>query len=149
MTQATQLWHSLFRIGVGAFWLYFASQKWQGIGWMQPMMEQAARSNPVPGLHELLTQVVAPHWAPFALAQSAGETAVGVLLVAGIATRPAACLGALLGLDLALTVAFLTPDPGLRWLYYLAVLASVEVAVNGSGWLALGRFARMPGWLRS
>ena len=51
------VWHSLFRIGVGVFWLYFAVQKWpapigfgatQGIGWMRPMMEQSAKANPIP-----------------------------------------------------------------------------------------------------
>jgi len=37
------VWRSLFRIGVGVYWLYFASQKWpaplgvgptHGIGWI-------------------------------------------------------------------------------------------------------------------
>ena len=36
----------------------------------------------------------------------------------------------LLALNLSLTVAFLDPDIGLRWLYYLAVLASFEERSN-------------------
>ncbi len=75
----SKAWPSLFRIVVGVYWLYFASQKWQGIGWMHPVLVEAARVNPIPGLHELLVSVVVPNWVPFALAQSAGETTVAIL----------------------------------------------------------------------
>jgi uncharacterized membrane protein YphA (DoxX/SURF4 family) len=145
------VWHSLFRIGVGAYWLYFAAQKWppRGVGWMEPLMAQAGRTNPVPGLHDLLLSVVMPNWHAFAVAQAVGETVVGVLLVVGLATRVAGVLAALLALSLSLTVAFLDTDVGLRWLYYLPVLAGIEVAVNGAGALALDRARAVPAWLRS
>ena len=155
---SAQVWQSLFRIGVGGFWLYFASQKWpapfgpgptHGIGWMQPLMEKAAQVNPIQPLHDLLTQLVLPAWSLFATVQAVGETAVGVLLILGIATRPAALVGTLLALNLSLTVAFTVSDPGLRWLYYLPVLASFEVFVNGSGALAVDRARFVPGWLRA
>jgi uncharacterized membrane protein YphA (DoxX/SURF4 family) len=150
-------WRSLFRIGVGAFWLFFASQKWpaplglppHGVDWMRPLIEQAARTNPVPGLHDVLAALVAPNWRFFATAQAVAETTAGVLLIVGLATRPAALLATLLALNLSLTVAFLVADPGLRWLYYLPVLASFEVFVNGAGPLALGRARSVPAWLRS
>jgi uncharacterized membrane protein YphA (DoxX/SURF4 family) len=157
-SSSAELWQSLFRIGVGAFWLYFASQKWpeplgvgptHGIGWMHPLMEKAAQVNPILPLHDLLTQLVLPNWSLFAMAQAVGETAVGVLLILGIATRPAALVGTLLALNLSLTVAFTVSDPGLRWLYYLPVLASFEVFVNGSGRLAVDRAPFVPGWLRA
>lgn len=151
-------WHSLFRIGVGAYWLYFASQKWpaplgvgptHGIDWMHPLIISAAADNPIPFLHDLLTQLVVPNWQYFAVLQATGEAVVGVLLIVGIATRPAALLGTLLALNLSLTMAFTVPDRGLRWLYYLPVLASFEVFVYGSGTLALDRARWVPGWLRS
>jgi uncharacterized membrane protein YphA (DoxX/SURF4 family) len=150
-------WRSLFRIGVGAYWLYFAAQKWpaplglppHGIDWMRPLLEQSARTNPVPGLHYVLALVVAPNWRFFATAQAVAETAAGLLLITGLATRPAALLATLLALNLSLTVAFLVGDPGLRWLYYLPVLASFEVFVNGAGPLALERARSVPAWLRS
>ena len=52
---AADVWRSLFRIGIGVYWLYFAAQKWpapfglapHGIGWMHPLMEQSARTSPV------------------------------------------------------------------------------------------------------
>jgi uncharacterized membrane protein YphA (DoxX/SURF4 family) len=147
MTAVQQVWPSLFRIVVGLYWLYFASQKWQGVGWMKSLIESTGRVNPIPGLHELLVAVVAPNWLPFALAQAAGETLVAVLLILGLATRWAGVLGFLLAANLALTVAFLANDDGFRWLYYLAVLANAQVIVSGPGPLALGRFGWVPALL--
>jgi len=147
MTAVQQVWPSLFRIVVGLYWLYFASQKWQGVGWMKSLIESTGRVNPIPGLHELLVSVVAPNWLPFALAQAAGETLVAVLLILGLATRWAGVLGFLLAANLALTVAFLVNDDGFRWLYYLAVLANAQIIVSGPGPLALGRFGWVPALL--
>jgi uncharacterized membrane protein YphA (DoxX/SURF4 family) len=158
LNRQADVWRSLFRIGVGVYWLYFASQKWpaplgvgptHGIEWMQPLIVRAAADNPLPFLHDLLTQLVVPNWQVFALLQATGETVVGVLLVLGLATRPAAVIATLLGLNLSLTVAFTVSDVGLRWLYYLPVLASFEVFVNGSGSLAVDRAWWVPAWLRA
>jgi uncharacterized membrane protein YphA (DoxX/SURF4 family) len=143
-----EAWPSLFRVVVGLYWLYFASQKWQGVGWMKPLIETAARVNPIPGLHELLVSVVVPNWLPFALAQSVGETVTAVFLILGLATRWAGVLGFLLAVNLALTVAFTVSDGGFRWLYYLAVLVNAQVIVSGPGPIALGRFGWIPAWLR-
>ena len=143
-----EAWPSLFRIVVGLYWLYFASQKWQGIGWMQPVLAGAARANPIPGLHEVLVSIVVPNWIPFALAQSAGETIVAILLILGLASRWAGVLGLLLATGLALTVAFGVTDDGFRWLYYLAVLVNAQVIASGPGPYALGRFGWVPAWLR-
>jgi uncharacterized membrane protein YphA (DoxX/SURF4 family) len=145
---ASDLWRSAFRIAVGVYWLYFASQKWtKGIDWMRPLIQESARVNPIPGLHEFLVVVVAPNWSAFALAQSVGESVIGVLLVLGLATRKAAFGGTLLALNLALTVAFLV-EPGLRWLYYLALLANAELIFTDPGGLGLGRSRLVPSWLR-
>jgi uncharacterized membrane protein YphA (DoxX/SURF4 family) len=143
-----EVWPSLFRIAVGLYWLYFASQKWQGIGWMRPVLVASARVNPIPGLHEFLVSVVVPNWMPFALAQSVGETVTAVLLILGLAGRWAGVLGLLLAANLALTVAFAINDDGFRWLYYLAVLVNAQVIVSGPGPIALGRFGWVPAWLR-
>jgi uncharacterized membrane protein YphA (DoxX/SURF4 family) len=143
-----ETWPSLFRVVVGLFWLYFASQKWQGVGWMKPLIEACAGANPIPGLHELLVSVVAPNWLPFALAQGVGETVAAIALILGLATRWAGLLGFLLASNLALTVAFVANDDGFRWLYYLAVLVNAQVIVSGAGPLALARFGWVPAWLR-
>ena len=143
-----EIWPSLFRIVVGLYWLYFASQKWQGVGWMKPLIESTSRANPIPGLHEFLVAVVVPTWLPFALAQAVGETVAAVALILGLATRWAGVLGFLLAANLALTVAFGVNDDGFRWIYYLAVLVNAHVIVSGAGPIALGRFGWMPAWLR-
>ena len=144
----TAVWPSLFRFVVGVYWLYFASQKWQGIGWMRGVLVSAARVNPIPGLHEFLVSVVVPNWVPFALAQTVAETVTAVLLILGLATRWAGILGFLLAVNLALTVAFAVNDDGFRWLYYLAVLANAQIIVSGPGPIMLGRFGWIPAWLR-
>ena len=143
-----EAWPSVVRFVVGLYWLYFASQKWQGVGWMKPLIESSARDNPIPGLHELLVTVVAPNWFAFALAQSVAETVVAVLLILGLGTRWAAVLGFLLAANLALTVAFDVRDDGFRWLYYLAVILNAQVIFSGAGSIALGRFGWVPAWLR-
>ena len=143
-----EAWPSVVRFVAGVFWLYFASQKWQGVGWMKGLIESTARANPIPGLHEFLVAVVVPNWFLFALAQAAGETVAAVLLILGVATRWAGVLGFLLAANLALTVAFDVSDDGFRWLYYLAVIVNAQVIVSGPGSIALGRFGWVPEWLR-
>ena len=145
--QMSEAWASLFRVVVGLFWLYYASQKWQGVDWMRALIKPTATVNPIPGLHEFLVQVVVPNWFPFAIAQGAGETVVAVLLILGLATRWVGVLGLLLALNLALTVAF-AADPGFRFLYYLAVLVNAQVIVSGAGPYALSRFSWVPSFLR-
>jgi uncharacterized membrane protein YphA (DoxX/SURF4 family) len=145
----SDLYHGVFRITIGVYWLYFASQKWQGVGWMQPLIQKSAAVNPIPGLHEFLVQVVAPNWLPFAIAQSIAETLVAVLLILGLATRKASLLGLLLSINLALTVAYLIgPDTAFRWLYYLAVLVNAQLFFSEAGIPALGRLGFIPGWLK-
>ena len=133
---------------VGLYWLYFASMKWQGVGWMKGLIQSASAANPIPGLHEILAQVVAPNWFLFAIAQTAGETIVAILLILGLGTRWAGILGLLFASSLALVVAFEVNDDGFRWLYYLAVLVNAQVIVSGPGPYALGRFGWVPAFLR-
>ncbi len=142
-----EAWTSVFRIAVGSYWLYYASQKWQGVGWMHSLIISTAKANPIPGLHDFLVQVAVPNWFLFAVAQGAGETVAGVLLILGLGTRWAAILGLLLAINLALTVAF-AADPGFRYLYYLAVLVNGQVIVSGAGPYALSRFGWVPAFLR-
>lgn len=148
MSRLQAAWPSLYRFTVGLYWLYFASTKWAGVDWVKGLMQSAGPANPIPGLKEFLTDVVAPNWFFFAVSQTVAETVVGVLLVLGLATRWAALLGVLLAVGLAMVVAFEVSDPGFRWLYYLAVLATAQVVVSGAGPYALSRFGWVPRALR-
>jgi uncharacterized membrane protein YphA (DoxX/SURF4 family) len=141
-------WASVFRITVGLYWLYFASTKWLGVGWVQGLLQTAGAANPIPGLRELLTNLVAPNWFIFAVGQTVGETVAGILLILGLATRWAGILGLLLATGLALTVGFEVKDDGFRWLYYLAVLVNAQVIASGAGPIALSRFGWVPAFLR-
>ena len=143
-----ETWASIFRIFVGIFWLYFASTKWQSVEWTRGLIQSAAADNPIPGLKEFLTNVVAPNWFVFSVAQTIGETVVAILLILGLATRWASIGGLLLAANLALVVAFQVSDPGFRWLYYLAVLVNAQVIVSGAGPIALSRFKWVPAFLR-
>ncbi len=144
----SRAWPSIFRIVVGLYWLYFASTKWTGVGWMKGIMDSAGQVNPIPGLRAILIDVVAPNWYPFAIAQTVGESVVGVLLVLGLATRWAGVLGLLLALNLALVVSFQLNDDGFRWLYYLAVIVNAQVIASGPGPIALSWFKWVPRPLR-
>ena len=148
MKRMSEAWPSLFRFTVGIYWLYFASMKWTGVDWMKGLMESVGKANPIPGLHEILVNVVAPNWYPFAILQTIGETVAGLLLLIGLATRWAGILGLLLAANLALVVAFQVQDDGFRWLYYLAVLVNAQVIVSGPGPYALSRFGWVPRLLR-
>ena len=144
----TEAWPSLFRITVGLYWLYFASTEWLGVAWVQGLLQTAGAANPIPGLRELLTNVVGPNWFIFAVGQTVAETVAGILLILGLATRWAGILGLLLATGLALTVGFQVKDDGFRWLYYLAVLVNAQVIASGAGPIALSRFAWVPTFLR-
>jgi uncharacterized membrane protein YphA (DoxX/SURF4 family) len=133
----TAFWQSVFRIGVGFFWLFFAYQGWTGNGPSVAAVQGGFVTNPIPGIHEVLVDVVLPNWTWFSLLQTAGEVIVGALLVLGLFTRPAAIVGSLLAIDLALTVAFIEPSIVDRWVYYLLTLGNLELAFNGPGALSL------------
>jgi len=126
---------SLARMVVGGYWLFFAHQKWppRGVDWMQGLMRSNPAHEPIPGLRQVLQYVVAPNWHFFAVTQGIAETAVALLLLAGLFTRLAALAGTLLAIELALTVAFDISDGGFQWLYYLAVLVNLQVLLAGSG----------------
>jgi len=141
-------WASAFRVVVGVYWLYFASTKWQGVGWTRDLIQSAGAANPIPGLREILINVVAPNWFIFSVAQTVGETVVAILLIVGLATRWAAVLGLMLAIGLALVVAFEVKDDGFRWLYYLGVLVNGQVIVSGAGPFALSRLSWVPAYLR-
>src|SRR5258708_22934172 len=118
----SEIWDSAFRIVVGLYWLYFASQKWQGVGWMRDLIIGTAKANPIPGLRDFLTSVVVPNWLLFAVGQAVGETVVAVLLIIGLRTRWAAILRALLPAHPGLTGAFPVKDGGFRLPFYLRPL---------------------------
>src|SRR5260370_7011515 len=94
------------------YWLYFARTKWLGVGWMQGLLQTAGAANPIPGLRELLTNLVAPNWFIFAVGQTSGTTAAGILLLLCLATRSAGILGPFRPPRLAATMRSAVSDSG-------------------------------------
>src|SRR6266581_2319362 len=84
MNELSKYWPSPLRITVGLYWLYFASQKWNGVDWMKSVIKGTADANPIPGLHQFLESVVAPNWFLFGVVQGVGETVVAVVLNAQV-----------------------------------------------------------------
>ena len=72
MNKLPAIWQSLFRATIGLYWLYFASTKWNGVDWVHGLMKAAGPANPIPGLREILINVVAPNWFFFAVGIHAG-----------------------------------------------------------------------------
>jgi len=82
------------RIVMGAFFLYEASNQlrkgWLGGDGLERMIRSALDDDGVlPPYRWFLEHVVLPHDQSFTALALAGELAVGVVLVAGLATRPA------------------------------------------------------------
>src|SRR5260370_8792922 len=92
----SEIWASACRIVVGLYWLYFASQKWQGVGWMHDVMIGTAKANPIPGLRDFLTSVVVPNWLLFAVGQAVGGTFCAGSPINSPSTRWSATLRTLL-----------------------------------------------------
>ncbi|MDP9366458.1 MAG: DoxX family protein [Chloroflexota bacterium] len=103
------------------------------------------RGTQVPGLKELVNDVILPNWDVFQWLVTAVEVGVGALLLIGLATRGAALVG--LGFQLFLALVYLSSN---RWAFEqpheyvpLAILALVPAGRYWGldGWLARNRAA--------
>ena len=97
------------------------------------------RGTQVPGLKELVNDVILPNWDVFQWLVTAVEVGVGALLLVGLATRGAALVG--FGFQLFLALVYLSSN---RWAFEqpheyvpLAILAAVPA----------GRYWGLDGWL--
>ena len=97
------------------------------------------RGTQVPGLKELVNDLILPNWDVFQWLVTAVEVGVGALLLVGLATRGAALVG--FGFQLFLALVYLSSN---RWAFEqpheyvpLAILAAVPA----------GRYWGLDGWL--
>jgi uncharacterized membrane protein YphA (DoxX/SURF4 family) len=106
-------------------------------GFAEPARRMAAVTFPF--WKRFLEAVVLPHAAAFAWVVALGELAIGIALIAGFLTRPAAVAGALLMLSIVLGAA--RPEAGAAWDDWitagltakLALLLFVLLAATPSG----------------
>jgi uncharacterized membrane protein YphA (DoxX/SURF4 family) len=133
LTRLWNDWKALLRVLLGVYWLYFSSQKWFDISWVKPILEEAARTNPVPLVSIALSNVVIPNWQSFTILQTVTEAAIGALLLIGFLTRFAGTLGAILGSTLLLTFLGALDAPVFAWFYIFTATSSLTVATSDSG----------------
>src|SRR5256885_15358808 len=120
MNELSKYWPSLLRITVGLYWLYFASQKWNGVDWMKSVIMGTADANPIPGLHQFLESVVAPNWFVFGVPQGIGERVVPVLAMFGLPSRGVGLLGLLVAAQPAVAIGVVIDGDRLRRVFLLA-----------------------------
>lgn len=118
---------------MGFYWIYFSSQKWFDDAWVKPILEQAARSNPIPILSRLMDTLVLPNWLILTRAQTILEAAIGILLLIGLLTRVAGSLGGLLAAFLLISFLGSLDAPVFVWFYILTSMTSVTVALSDAG----------------
>ncbi len=132
MSKLLTAWLLVLRFSVGGFWLYFASQRWFDRSWVRELFTTAAYGNYLPFYGEFLRSL-ARSWEIVALAVTAAETAVGILIVLGVFPRAAAAVGAFIALNLWLAFSFcncwwnVTDMPQVFWFYFSAFLLNLAV----------------------
>ncbi len=132
MPKLLTTWFLTLRFSVGGFWLYFASQRWFDRSWVRDVFMTAAYGNYLPFYGEFLRSLTGL-WEIVALAVTAAETAVGILIVMGVFPRAAAAAGAFIALNLWLTFSFcscwwnVTDMPQVFWFYFSAFLLNLAV----------------------
>jgi len=129
----TALWSFVLRFSVGGFWLFFASQRWFDRSWVEGLFTTAAAANYLPVYGDVLRRA-AESWMYVALATTAAETVVGLMMVLGVFTRAAGTAGAFIALNLWLTFSFCDcwwnrqDAPQVFWFYFSALLLNLAVA---------------------
>ena len=118
---------------MGFYWLYFSSQKWFDNGWVKPILDQAAATNPNQAIGSILMDFVIPNWQPIIIFQTVLEGAIGILLVIGLLTRVDGILGTLLASTLLLTFIGSLDAPVFVWFYLLSAFTNLTVAISDAG----------------
>jgi uncharacterized membrane protein YphA (DoxX/SURF4 family) len=130
-------WHSVLRIVVGTYWIYFSVMKWFDRSWVRDLLNTAASGSYLPGYNQLL-KYAASNPGSTAIVVTILETVIGLFILLGILTRVAATLGAVLGLNLLLTFAFCrcqwtqTDFPLVFWFYFFPIILNIQVAFDRS-----------------
>ena len=151
------LWQFSLRVAVGAYWLFFSSQRWFDVSWARDLLTVAAEQNYLPVYGDALRILVVPNWLFAAIAVTVVESTIGILLLLGILTKIAAGLGAFNALNLTLTFSFCrcpwveADFPLVFWFYFSALLLNVQVIFDSSSRLLgvsrlFGRVGRRSRW---
>jgi len=123
---------------MGAYWLYFSSQKWVDRTWVNGLLDTAARDNYIPIYRELLANIAAPNAGALSLLTAVAEAAIGTMILLGLFTRIAGAVGVVLNLNLVLTFALcscpwaVSDFPLVFWFYFGPLLLNVQLVFDQS-----------------
>ena len=151
-------WLVVLRITVGAWFLKAVVTKLAIIWWaaLVPLpivsprflgvharrVAEFAAGNPLPWYRDFLQDVVLPHASTFATLQVIGEVVVGLGLVLGLLTVPAALVGLVLSLGFGLATQWMSA--GQQGFHLLLVVAMLVLAASRAG-----RRLGVDAWLRA
>lgn len=133
LPQLNRLWIAILRVIVGSYWLYFSSQKWFNTSWVKPILDESARTNPIPLVRNLISTLVISNWQAITAIQTILEATIGLLLLVGLLTRVAGILGALLATTLLVCFSGFADIALVFWFYLLSATASLTVAISDAG----------------
>ncbi len=131
-------WQLALRLSIGIYWLYFASQRWIDVSWVEWLLKTAADGNYVPIYGDILRMTVAWDWENLARIVTIAETAVGLMIILGILVKIAGAIGALIGLNLLTTFAFCSCPwnerefPLVFWFYFAPTLLNMQLIFDKS-----------------
>jgi len=130
-------WHTILRIIMGVYWLYFSYQKWFDRTWVKDLLSTAAQGNYIPVYGTLVRELASPNWWTVGLVVMVLEAVVGSMLLLGLFTRVAATIASLMSLALILTFCFCncpwTNDfPLVFWFYFGPFLLNVQLIFDRS-----------------
>lgn len=101
------------------------------LGFQPKRVAEFAADNPVGWYKDFLEMTVLPHASLFANLQVYGEVAVGLGLVLGFLTRPAAVIGLVLSLNYGLATQWMSF--GQQGFHLLLITSMIIFLVNGAG----------------
>jgi thiosulfate dehydrogenase [quinone] large subunit len=112
------------------------------VAFLPTRLHEYAAGNPIGWYRDFLLGVAIPHAHLFAALTAFGEAAVGIGLVAGFLTRPAAAVGAFLALSYLLACGWMSPNQLGFHLLLIACMTCFFVARAGLCWGVDGWLAR-------
>jgi len=132
------VWQLALRLSIGFYWLYFASQRWLSVEWVEGLLKTAAEGNYVPLYGDILRAAVELEWRSLAWTITIAETIVGLMIILGILVKVAGATGALIDLNLLMTFAFCSCPwnenefPLVFWFYFAPMLLNMQLIADKS-----------------
>jgi thiosulfate dehydrogenase [quinone] large subunit len=127
------MWVVLIRVAVGLVWLRSGIPKLLGREYLdyREKLERFISGNPYPWYRRFLQDQILPHSLPAGYFFVAAEVLLGLALVLGLFTTPAALIGSFFNLNFRLAAGWSSPsNPPLN---YLMIVCQLLIVFSGAG----------------